>query len=688
MKMYSFSIRAKGYAIVFIALLLLTSTIELAAQSGEAKYWIFFKDKAISGLGKRADLQRQAASRLTKRALTRRAKVRSHNTLTDELDFPVADIYVNRVRNLGAEPVATSRWLNGISAIIAPEDIEVIRQLDFVRGVRRVSRPLPRPDRNDTPAPLAPKTGPASPAQLDYGSALFQNQQIGVVALHDLGITGKGIWIGMLDSGFRYRNHEVFEAMDIAEERDFINDDDLTENEGGQDIAIQDNHGTQTLSVIGGYKDGRLIGVAFNSRFFLGKTEDVSREVPLEEDLWVEGIEWLEEQGVDVVSSSLGYTDWYDNDDMNGNTAVTTIAADIAVDLGIVVVTSAGNEGDDPWRIISAPADGRKVIAVGAVNSGGQLVSFSSVGPTADGRIKPEVVAMGASVYTGFPVSDKAGADYRFSDGTSFSAPLVAGAAALILSAHPHLTPEEIREGLLQTASQSNNPDNFMGWGLIDALAATLYHGPAFGNDFEIQEIGDTIEITVRVAGGGNALSLFYENGAPGSFIETSMSPTVEPNTFSTSITKPADGDTLHFYFKTTDDGVEVTHPRTAPSLAFSYPDDGAAQSPRHPVDIPSDFTLYQSYPNPFDLGIETNTTISFDLNKRQQVTLTIYNVRGQAVRTLINGRTLQPGRGILNRWDGYDDNGRQVTSGVYFYELRTPDTRQANKLFLIRATQ
>ncbi len=183
--------------------------------------------------------------------------------------------------------------------------------------------------------------------------------------------------------------------------------------------------------------------------------------------------EWAEALGAEVVSSSLGYIDWYTFEDMNGEVAVTTIAADRAVDLGVVVVTAVGNERDNPWGHLIAPADGFGVIAVGAVDSNGTVAYFSSPGPTFDGRIKPEVVALGINNW----LADNAPGDndYRRGSGTSFATPLVAGVAALLLEIYPEWTPDQVRAALLDTASLSLNPDNNLGWGIVNAaLAARL----------------------------------------------------------------------------------------------------------------------------------------------------------------------------------------------------------------------
>jgi len=285
----------------------------------------------------------------------------------------------------------------------------------------------------------------------------------------------------MLDTGYNLQ-HEALQHIVPVAQYDFIFHDDTTRNQPNQDVASQHNHGTQTLSVIGGMKDRRLYGTAFGAQYILAKTEDVRSETPIEEDNWVAAIEWADSLGADIASTSLGYFDWYTYEDMDGNTAVTTRAADKAVARGIVVVVAAGNWRNKDWHYISAPADADSVIAVGAVDINNQITSFSSAGPTYDGRIKPEVVALGSGVYAVHPNDSTA---YLRVAGTSFSTPLTAGVTALLLEAHPTWTPMQVREALMMTADRADNPDNLYGWGLVNALAALNYHqkGDVDGND-------------------------------------------------------------------------------------------------------------------------------------------------------------------------------------------------------------
>ncbi len=292
----------------------------------------------------------------------------------------------------------------------------------------------------------------------------------------------------MLDTGYNMA-HPVFDSLNIIAEWDVINDDSTTKNEAGQDASSQHNHGTSTFSALGGYAPGSLIGPAYKANFLLAKTEIYDQEIQIEEDHYVRALEWGEALGADVASSSLGYTDWYTWENMDGNTAVTTKAVDIATSLGMICVTAAGNENGNYWNHIIAPADADSVISVGAVDKLGTIASFSSRGPSFDGRMKPEVSARGVAT----ACASGNGTSYAYSSGTSLATPLVAGAAALILSAHPTWTPMMVREALMKTASQFDNPDNVYGYGIIDVWEAIiidtlLLDGTTIPGEFELYQ--------------------------------------------------------------------------------------------------------------------------------------------------------------------------------------------------------
>ncbi|HJL63257.1 MAG TPA: S8/S53 family peptidase [Candidatus Marinimicrobia bacterium] len=453
----------------FLFILILSLSFETAAAG---KMWVYFTNK---------DNFSQDKIMLDDKTIERRQKMGITNTWYDR---PVTENYITALEQLGAIIHRKSRWLNAVSVTADEGALNAISALPIVKKIIPVAvYKKKKLGLNDEP--LLRKTTFSDSSF--YGYAWEQIAQINCHTAHQAGYTGQGVRVLILDTGFN-TERSVFDSLTIIDEWDFINDDGNTANENN-DVSNQHNHGTLVFSTLAGYDPGNLIGPAFDSEFLLAKTEDVPNESQVEEDNYVAALEWGEQLGADVMSSSLGYLDWYSYCDMDGNTGVTTIAVDIAISLGMLCVTSAGNWGtaepppnpcDTLYYYISAPADADSVISVGAVNSEGEIASFSSHGPTYDGRIKPEVCARGVSTWGVNANSDS----YRTASGTSLSAPLVSGAAAVILSAHPDWTPMEVREAMMMTADNANSPDNDYGYGLIDVMAAIDYETSAIdGNN-------------------------------------------------------------------------------------------------------------------------------------------------------------------------------------------------------------
>lgn len=444
----------------------LERAIARAAPSEPVPVWVFLTDRDRTSL-------QEVENRLTPHARARRERNRGAAHLVDHYDIPVRTAHIAAIRHSGARIRHVSRWLNAVSIDVAPDAVGRVAALPFVRRldvVRAHATPLPLPG-GDVPIPRT-----RIPASHDYGSAAAQIQTIGVHTLHDQGLDGDGVWIAMFDTGFNNLAHVVFQGLDVLVTRDFVNGDSLVADQPGQ--MGSGNHGMMTLSVVGGNAPGSLIGPAYGATYILGKTENTEWERHIEEDAWVAAAEWADSIGADIISSSLGYSTGFTNDepsytweDMDGNTTIVTIGADIAASRGILVVNSAGNGGfvSEPENTLGAPADGDSVLTVGAVDASGVRASFSSVGPTSDGRIKPDVMAMGLSVTVASPFDQTS---YFTSSGTSFSCPLVAGTAALLMQARPYATNQEIMDALRATASQSGAPDRLMGWGIVNAPAA------------------------------------------------------------------------------------------------------------------------------------------------------------------------------------------------------------------------
>ena len=431
---------------------IITSSIN---KDEKINVWIYFIDKGPINIEQKINEINLTAN---KDQIKRRTKVRQN--LFDFRDISIYEPYIKQILIHGSiQHRTTSKWLNAISINIPINLIKDLSSKSFIKKIKKVNSGKRKEIitiNNSNPSD-----------RTDYGPSYNQLEQINIITAHENGYTGQGVKMLILDTGF-YTEHESINESNILDEWDFINNDNETQNEDG-DVDDQHNHGTYILSVIGGAKEGQLYGPAYESNFFLAKTEDLTQEQPIEEDWFVAALEWGESLGADISSSSLGYIDWYDYEDLNGHTAVTTIGVNIATENGMICVTSAGNSGNDG---IIAPADAYDVISVGAVDSNGELTWFSSRGPTADGRIKPEVCAQGLDTYCAIPSYDQ----YGYVSGTSLSCPLVSGSCAVILSARPEWPSYMVRKALLNSSDNSENPNNEYGWGIIDVMAAIHYY--------------------------------------------------------------------------------------------------------------------------------------------------------------------------------------------------------------------
>lgn len=452
-------------------------TRALAQASAPEHVWVYFRDKGPGG----AD-DGSSVTSLTQRALARRAR-RGHGDVVKLADRPVPFSYVEAVTTRVTRVRHVSRWLNAVSVEADAAQVQALESLPFVERLDRVGRYGRRVEEAlPTEAGVRSSSTRRGTYRLDYGASLAQMEQINVPAVHELGLHGEGTIVAVFDTGFDNLPHEVFAGTRIVAQWDFVNGDPNVADEADRGDG---SHGTSTLSVLGGFKEGALIGPAYNATFLLAKTEDTTRETPVEEDHWVAAAEWAEALGADVISTSLGYLTYdapfasYTFLDMNGTTAASTRAADLAVERGVVVLASAGNAGLNLLHnTLGAPGDGRHVLAIGAVDLTSLRASFSSVGPSADGRIKPDLAAAGSRVKAAVSTTPTA---YGLVSGTSFSCPLAAGVAALVVQAHPNYTPAQVAAVLRNTSSQASAPDNLLGWGIVNALAAIEAPEPPAG---------------------------------------------------------------------------------------------------------------------------------------------------------------------------------------------------------------
>lgn len=591
------------------------------ADDGSSAWWVFFTDRG-------PDIESRLAARTAELAASPSFARRTAAGLTgaDSLDLEPWTGYVGLVEDISGMTSmrTTSRFLNAVSIEADDEQIERILDLPVVAAVRPVAvsdfiQPLLEP----IPAGVSDLTS-------------FQLSQIGLDQLHLRGWTGEGVRVGVLDTGYEL-DHGVFASMTLLAAYDFINGDDDPSWQTG-DPPGQSNHGTAVLSILGGSSStAGFTGGAPSAAFMVAKTEDISDEYEAEEDYWVEGLEWAEAGGSDLVSSSLGYIDWYTYEDMDGNTAVTTIAADAAASRGMPVFSSIGNRGPAPGTL-GAPADGDSVAAIGAVDATGAVAGFSSRGPTYDDRTKPCVCALGVGVVL-------AGAEggYSSGNGTSFATPLCAAAATVIAGAHPEWTVLDVIDILQATASESADPDNDIGWGIIDALSALRYHSitgvvrasldgtPIAGYPLCIV-IGDTTLVSQTNGSGWFAVCpgplgdfTLLDAGGPGSMI-------------------PVTG-------VLTEAGVEVEvfvdgSPQGSPAAVFPNPSSGGLYVGFDVVEGPADVNL----------SVHSMTGELVQAESRSALPVGSY-------------RAPLPGEALF--WDGMDAEGQPAASGTYLLVLR-----------------
>jgi serine protease AprX len=392
---------------------------------------------------------------LSQRAIDRRTKA---SIIVPQItDLPVNPAYINQVRSKGFVLHCTSKWLNtGLFKTQNQADIAQLMSLPFVKEIKIVKRPVPKGLRSD---------------KLDFvlqsGSALPYDRPLTMLngkALHDSGYDGSGILIAILDGGFV--NADQISSLEGLRSRNGI--------KGTRDIILNSKfvygyhyHGTAVMSVLAGKIPGVIEGSAPGADYWLIRTEDTSSEFPVEEDYWAAGAEYADSIGADIISSSLGYYNFddpsmdYKFQDMNGHTTFVTRAAEFAASKGILVVNSAGNERTNSWKRIIAPSDGDSVLAAGAVDGNNIISTFSSAGPSASGRVKPDNVAQGVSVTV-----QTAGTSVGLANGTSFSCPVLSGMCACILQAVPKALNVNIIEALHKNGDRFNSPDSLYGYGI------------------------------------------------------------------------------------------------------------------------------------------------------------------------------------------------------------------------------
>ena len=440
-----------------LVLLLLVTVSSLYAQEDA---WVYFTDKPDADYYLNNPLEM-----LSQKALDRRE---NQGIALDETDVPISEAYILAVSETeGITVMAKSKWLNALHIRGTEDAVNSLTELDFVDFVDFANKNL---NTSGRPQEIVQQQEfnelQDVQADFDYGNSGNQIMMLNGHLLHEDGYTGAGMTIAVLDSGFPGVNtaqpfQRLFDNNLILGGYDFV--------ARSEDFYTANNHGTLVLSTMGAYTEGELIGTAPDAFYYLFRTEDATSENPVEESYWVEAAETADSLGVDVINTSLGYFK-YDNpdysytyEDINGQTAFISRGADMAFTKGMICVTSAGNSGNLSHPNIGVPADAFNTLTVGAVTPEGEYATFSSIGPTADMRIKPDVVAQGQNAV----LSNEEG-EITIAGGTSFSSPITAGLVACLWQALPNKTNAEIIAIVKQSADHYNNPNEQYGYGIPD----------------------------------------------------------------------------------------------------------------------------------------------------------------------------------------------------------------------------
>ncbi len=460
----------------------------LATAQEETKYWIFLTDK-LDASGKNTQVEEGylADKAIARRALRGESQFAARFALQDA---PISYVYETDLQEMGVTIEHRSRWLNAVTARLSEDGAAHIAALPYVREIRPVAHLAPDRQPYIPVSPVIPERISSNCPSSVYGQSCTQLDIVNAIPPLERGINGTGVILGFIDTHFSDGGPGPFSHRSlrpIIDDGRLIEFRDFTNRDSSQPCRSEHSHGMEVASIAVGYHEGQLIGPGHGATIYAAATECAPYERNIEEDNFVAAVEWMESEGVDVITASLGYFDFdggqrnYIKSDLDGDTGLTTIAMDAAASRGVVPLNSAGNEG--PGRqTLSTPADGDSVIAVGGICPEDIFFSFvcsplrdhfiagfSSRGPTADDRIKPDVSAQG------FRVSHAQRTErYSQGGGTSFSAPMVAGIVTQILQVNPSLGPKDVWQVLTSTASQSSTPDNDYGWGVVNADAAIM----------------------------------------------------------------------------------------------------------------------------------------------------------------------------------------------------------------------
>src|SRR5258706_2311265 len=418
---------------------------------------------------------------LSQRAIDRRTK---YNIAIDSTDLPVPSSYVTQIKNVpNVTLLNVSKWLNAVTILTTDANaLAAINAFPFVNSTSGIASRINNADNYKfdeedliaNPNPVLARVHGTEGDYFNYGAASFNEIHLHKGEfLHDIGLRGQGMQIAVLDNGFNNYLSSAYHAFDsVNANNQVLGTWDFVANE--QNVTNDGNHGMSCFSVIAANIPGQFIGKAPKANFWLYQTEDNAGENMIEEHNWACGAERADSSGADVISTSLGYTDFPNSPslshtyaDMNGITTLSAMAADLAAKKGMIVFAAVGNDGSGTWHYLGSPSDGDSVVAVGAVNVTGTVASFSSYGPSSDGQIKPDVASVGnPAVIQGF------GGTISSGSGTSFSTPNMAGLGTCLWQGFPEFNNMRIIRALREAGSIFSTPNDRIGYGIPDMKAA------------------------------------------------------------------------------------------------------------------------------------------------------------------------------------------------------------------------
>ncbi len=661
--------------------------------SAQENYMVFLKNKGYTGqFTPGSALWETALSSLSGRSIDRRIKHLGTGFEVSPEDLPVSGEYITKLEAAGARVRWNLKWFDCVSVSADKQTIEKIKNLDFVSYVRPVIKIRVPFEFNTTPLPLeeellADASGKSLQSSANslhssqftvhtysdsdqklYGGSYIQYRISNVPEVNSMGGKGKGVRIGVMDSGFDWQKHDALKTRKVIAEYDFVKKDKVTANQDGDPFS-QHNHGTFCFSVCGGFLEGKLVGPSHEAEFVLAKTETTEFERMVEEDNYAAAVMFMDSIGVDITTSSLGYTVFDDTtyryEDLTGDKAICTKAINYAFEKGILTFTAAGNSANDPWYYVSTPGDGTYALAIGAVTRNREIADFSSGGPTADGRIKPDFSAAGVSVFGALASSKN---KFERSNGTSAATPIAAGIGGQLLSLFPHLKNTQARFILRYTSDQRMLPDNLYGYGLVSSLEAVTHPNIEVVKDGKLK-VHKRFKDEVRA----KSVYLVFKTG------------------YKTTERLKMD--------KVDDDYYTVTLPDMAAEEIFEFTFDAGEKE--NGVNFPSKGRKYYTLPGNLNVFIATPEKVTLNSFAEERVAkytgvnpriftkfksgaksteIVIRDISGRTVVKLPVTDQFYDNRII---WDGRDSNQKRVPMGIYTSTVYIDGRPGARQIFL-----